>query len=215
MTAERERLNPNPGHPAFLHGLDITATGPEEWYEVVLPAIRSFTFAVLSTTDLHYAADMFASSQLPNMFTSVTKINFPKLFWFSGVAHNRRHNPYFQMTASLPALEEICFTLHTAGITTSCFSERQMLQLEVTEPLRAKERKVMRLPDLVQKYEINGLFACQRVKYIRIEYIDCEMTAFFTKVGSVVGVLREVQTYLVNGFVQHGLNVLVELVRVG
>lgn len=172
------------------------------------------TFAISCTTDLHFAADMFASSQLPHLYHNVTKIAFPKLYWFSGVAHNRRHNPYFQMTASLPHLEELTFTLHTAGITTSCFGERQMVQLEATDPQRAKERKIMRLHDVVAKYELNALFACACLRRVRIEYIECEMTAFFTKVGNAVDLLHDIQAFLINGFAGHGLNVFVELARV-
>jgi hypothetical protein len=157
---------------------------------------------------------MFASSELPHLFRFVTKVAFPKFYWFSGVAHNRRHNPYFQMTASLPALEEISFALHTAGITTSCFAERQMIQLEASDPARAKERKVMCLQDVVQKYELNGLFACMRLRRVRIEYVHCEMTAFFTKAGSPADVLMGVQAFLINGFAGYGLDVFVELARV-
>jgi hypothetical protein len=66
---------------------------------------------------------------------------FPGFYWFSGVAHNRLHNPYFQMLASLPNVEEVSFTVHTTGVTTSAFGEREMMRLEAVDPVRAKERR--------------------------------------------------------------------------
>ncbi|KAH8712253.1 hypothetical protein GQ44DRAFT_776122 [Phaeosphaeriaceae sp. PMI808] len=215
ISAERERTNANPARPTFLHGIFFDSGNPNEWHETVLPVVRQMTFNMANTIDLHHASSMFASSELPSLYLNVTKIEFPHLYWFSGVADNRAHNPYFKMTASLPNLQQLTFTLHTAGITASRFSERYMLQLEATNPCRAKERKVMPLDEVVEKYELDALFACPRLDLVRIEFIECERTTFFTKVGNPMELLREVQSYVAQGFSRMGTNVLVELVRAG
>jgi hypothetical protein len=213
MNKERTLPNANHHRPGFLHGIIPNPVNPDEWNGIVLPHIRTLTFDIPSTADLHYTSDMLASNQLPFLYHHITKVAFPGLYWFSGVAHNRRHNPYMQVAKGLPELREITFTLHTAGITTSAFGERQMVQLETTDPVRAKERKAMRVQDVVYKYDLTGLFLCDKLQRIRIEYIECAMTAFFIKTGRPVDVLRDVQMYLTDGFVQHGKNVLVELVK--
>jgi hypothetical protein len=192
--------------------MNIFTIDASQWYGSILPSIRSFTFTASSTTDLHYLAAIFDSSSHPNMFAEVTKIAFPKLYWFSGVMNNRNNNPSFLMAASLPSLKEISFTLHTAGMTTSPFGERRMLELERTDPTLAKERRLLPLDQLVQKYEFNGLF--RNVSLLRISWIDCERTAFFTRSGRASDVMNLLQTYLVDGFRRQGRNVVVEVAKV-
>jgi hypothetical protein len=45
------------------------------------------------------------------------------------------------MFASLPNVEEVLFTMHTAGVTKSAFGEREMVRLEAFDPVRTKERR--------------------------------------------------------------------------
>jgi hypothetical protein len=211
---ERERASGNPHRPSFLHGFTCTPATGVDWYGSVLPHVRGLTFVVSSTTDLHYAADMFASSQLPHLYDSVTSMEFPGFYWFSGVGHNRPHNPYFQMTATLPNLQFLALRLHTAGVTTSAFGEKKMVELEATDPVAAKERKVLKLMDLVHKYELNGLFVCKHLRRLRLEFVESEMVGFFTKEGNPVDVLKELQMHFINGFAYNRMEVFVELVRV-
>jgi hypothetical protein len=125
MTTERTLPNANPHRPTFLNGIVPNPHNPGEWNGIVLPHVRTLTFTMSSTADLHFASDMLVSNQLPYVYHHITKIAYPQFFWFSGVAHNRRHNPYLQVASGLPELRELTFTLHTAGITTSAFGERQ------------------------------------------------------------------------------------------
>jgi hypothetical protein len=90
-----------------------------------------------------------------------------------------------------------------------------MIALEQTDPVRAKERRVMRLEDVVGKYELHGLLGCASLRRVRLEYIDCDMTRFFTKVGDPADVLRDVVAWLLEAFGGMGREVVVELVRVG
>jgi hypothetical protein len=208
-------MNVSVNAPSFLHGFAVTELNQAEWHTIILPHISTFIFKISSTTDLHYFANMLASRQLESMYRAITKIDLPAFFWFSGISHTRRANPYFEMTSTLPALEEMSLRLHTAGITTSRFTERQMVALEATDPGRARERKVMLVEEVVRKYELDAIFACRRLCHVRVEYVACERIRFFTRVGDPVHLLREVQMYLVNGCALHGLDVFVELVRVG
>ncbi|KAF2030894.1 hypothetical protein EK21DRAFT_111561 [Setomelanomma holmii] len=215
IAAERGVRNANPSYPSFLHGVVFNPADADEWYNQVLPALRSTKFIFTSTADLHYAATLFSSSEIPDIYKSVTKIALPKFYWFSGVAHNRRHNPYLAILTSLPNLEQLSITLHTAGLTTSCFGERQMINLEASDPVRAKERKVMALADVVAKYELNGFFACKGLRRVKVEWVDCEMTLFFTKVGRASDLLSDLLAYLISGFAAHSMSVFVEMERLG
>lgn len=103
----------------------------------------------------------------------------------------------FQMAAHLPNLRQISFTIHTAGITA----------------IRAKERRVMRLPDVVEKYNLRALLECRSLTAISIDYIDCERTAHFVRVGDPFNLVRAVQMWLVQEFTQMGQNVTVNLNR--
>ncbi|KAH3962336.1 hypothetical protein HBI38_181930 [Parastagonospora nodorum] len=214
IASERERPGANVASPAFIHGFVVTPANYNLWSNVLLPHITLFTFEVSSSSDLHFLANMLSCRQLPLLHQAVTHVTFPGFYWFSGVAHNRRENPYFVLTKTLVGLQDISLRFHTAGITTSRFGERQMLAIEAVEPERAKERKVMRLDDVVDKYGLGGIFACPQLRRIRVEFIDCPRTRYFTRVGDAVLLLREIQMWLVTGCAQEGLNVLVELEQV-
>jgi hypothetical protein len=214
MTAVRTAPMADPSRPSFLHGIIPRPENPAEWNEVVLAHIRTMTFVISSTADLHFATAMLAANTLPWVFHHITSVVFPQLYWFSGTSLDRPNNPYFMFAKELPLLNQLSFTLHTAGLTTSCFGERQMIALERTNPLRAKERKVKSLQDVVAQYDFGSLFLCANLQRIRIEYIDCEMTAFFTRVGRPVDVLRDIQIFLITGFADRGVEVFVELVKV-
>jgi hypothetical protein len=214
MTAQRSAPMADPSRPSFLYGIVPRPDNPDEWNQIVLARVRSMTFVISSTADLHYATAMLATPGLPWLFHHITRVVYDKMYWFSGVSHNRQHNPFLVFASQLPVLAEMTFVLHTAGLTTSCFGERQMIALERTDPVRAKERKVKRIQDVVVEYDLGYLFVCTSLQRVRLEYIQCAMTEFFTKVGRPADLLREVQAFLVNGFAGHGLNVFVELVRI-
>ena len=214
ITAERERPGAKVASPAFLHGFVVSASNYNLWNNVVLPHLTLYTFEVSSTSDLHFLANMLSCRQLPLIFQAITHVTFPGFYWFSGVAHNRRENPYFVLTKAVPGLQTISLRFHTAGITVSCFGEREMLEIEQTDQERAKERKLMSLDNVVDKYDLGGIFACPQLRRICVEFIDCSHTRYFTKVGDAVDLLCEIQVFLVNGCAQAGLSVLVELMQV-
>ncbi len=213
MAAERGRSDADPNKPSFLNGITFDANHPEQWQEIVLPHVEKLTFVVASSSDMHFAGAMLKSEQLPQLYLAVRKLELPGFYWFSGVQHNRLHNPNVQMAQHLGNLRELTFKMHTAGITTSAFGERQMIQLEREGLERSKERRCLRLADVVAKYELDGLFECRCLRRICIQYIECEMTRHFCRVGNPVNILQGLQTRLIQGFARQGQQVMVELVR--
>ncbi|KAF1915920.1 hypothetical protein BDU57DRAFT_547735 [Ampelomyces quisqualis] len=181
---------------------------------MVLPHVSTFAFDIETTSVLYYATLIFSSSQLTKPYKAITKVSFPGFYQFSGVQHNRLHNPFLKMAAQLPSLKELTFTMHTAGTTTSALGERQMITLESTDPERARERVNMSLEEVVRRYELHGLFGCRGLRRVCIEYIDCQRTASFTGISHPVNLIRQIHTFLINGFALNGIHVVVELVRV-
>lgn len=214
ITAEREEVVATPDRPIFLKGVRFDTSNAQGWYEEVLPYLSTCTFVVSSTADVTYAVNIFGSAALPHMYNAVAKLELPKFYWFSGVALNRYHNPYFQMCRNLPNLRELSLTLQTACLTNQRWPERQIIALELTNPEAAKERMVLTLREVVHRYEFNALFAYASLRRLRLEYIESAMTAYFCRVGNPVDVLRQIETYLKKGFAQKGLEVMVELVQI-
>lgn len=213
ITVERERQNANPNFPAFLQGTWLWPTTQQEWFNIVLPFVMGFQFTFNSTTDLYYGAQMWASSQLTQLHQVVTRINFPGFYWFSGVAHNRCHNPYFQMMASLPSVRELTFRLHTAALTTSAFGEREMLAIEVHNDIASAGRRPLSLHQVIDYFEMTGIFSNVGLRQVRIQYVD-ETTIRNNTRGNPVAVIHQLQQWIINGFRDMGLTVYVELVRV-
>ncbi|CAO2654050.1 Nn.00g107830.m01.CDS01 [Neocucurbitaria sp. VM-36] len=214
VASERQRPGANQNRPAFLNGVVFDPNNQDQWYKVVLPYVAGLTFNLESSSDVHFLGPVFASRDLPDLYTAVTKLEFPGFLWFSGLAHNRPHNPYWQMARHLPALRALSFKLHTQGVTTSAFGERQMLAIEAVDPERSKERKCMRPQDVVAYYELDALFELRSLRRLRIEYIESSWTAHYTKNGNPVDVLQAIQAWLGQGFSHQGQAVQVDLVCV-
>jgi hypothetical protein len=214
MTAVRSAPNADPTRPAFLYGVVARPDNPGEWNEIVLPRIQNLIFVISSTVDLHWSTAMLSASSIPHLFDQIISVVFNQMYWFSGTSPDRPNNPYFMFASGLRWLRQISFTLHTAGLTKSAFGERQMIELERTDSERAKERRVKSLRDVVVQYDLAKLLTFDKLRRIRIEYINCEMTAYFTRVGRPVDVLREIQNFLITRFAHRSQEVFVELVEV-
>ena len=154
---------------------------------------------------------MFASRHLPQLSLAIRRLQLPGFYWFSGVQHNRLHNPYMQLARHLPNLRGLSLKMHTAGVTTSAFTERQMIEIETYDPARSKERRCMRVVDVVAKYELDALLQCRALQRLRIEYVECNMTRHFCRIGNPVNVLQGIRARLVDGFARQGQNVVVDL----
>ncbi|KAJ4359013.1 hypothetical protein N0V95_002549 [Ascochyta clinopodiicola] len=214
ITTEREHAASS-DCPSFLKGVRFDSTNLQKWYEQVLPHVSKCTFIVSSTADVTYGGSIFGSTALPHIYNAVTKMELPKFYWFSGVALNRHHNPYLQMCRNLPNLRELCLTIQTAGLTSQRWPQRQIIALERTNPEAAKERIVLSVQEAVHRYELHALFACTSLHLLHLEYIESAMTAYFCRVGNPVDVLQEIKLHLAQGFAQRGLEVVVDLARVG
>jgi hypothetical protein len=214
IAVERENTDSSPHSPGFLRGVRFESTDERKWYDKVLPYLAECTFVFSSTSDVLYGGSIMSSAALPHVYNAVTKVELPKFYWFSGVAANRNHNPYLQMCRNLPNLRELSFTMQTAAVTTHRFAERQIIALERTNPEAAKERMVLSLRDVVRRYEFDALFSCTSLRRLRMDYVESAMTTYFCRNGNPVAVLREVKTYLEQGFAQRNLEVSIELTRV-
>jgi len=159
---------------------------------------------------------MLQSPQLPCLYEAITKVSLPNQHWFSGVNNksNRPHNPYFKFIGWLPRLESLTFTMHNAGLTDSCFGEKQMIDIERVDVLRSRSRKVLGLNKVVENYDIAEIFRCRGLRRVRLEYVECARMRTYTVVGNAAELMRQLQIFLVNGFARHGMNVHVELAKV-
>jgi hypothetical protein len=157
---------------------------------------------------------MLNSPALPCINQAVTNLALPGFHWFSGISGNRQVNPFLQLAAICPRLEVLTFALHNAGITTSCFGERQMIQLETTDSVRARARRVLGFRDIVAKYDLDGLFTFRSLRRVGVEMVLCARTAAHTREGNALECFQMVRDYLAQGFGAQGLQVVVELVHV-
>lgn len=212
METERQRQGANAHQPAFLQGNTANANTPDWWFKHILPYVEGLTFNLKSTSDIEFMGVMLASPYHPQLFTAITKVEIPNFYWVSGTVMSRPHNPYFQMAKNLPNLRHLSFRLHNAGMTTSAFSERRMIELEAEDLERSKERRCMHWKDVVYKYELGALLECHSLRQVRIEYLECEMTAHFTKTGNIKNVLQTIQNWMGEGFDRQGQTVDVVLV---
>lgn len=214
ITVERENTAALPDQPGFLKGARYDPINPGKWYGAVLPYLSKCTFIVASTADVTYAGAIFSSTALPHIYNAVTKLQLPNFYWFSGVAHNRHHNPYLQMCLNLPNLCELSLTVHPAGLTSQRWAERQIVVLEATNPEAAKERILLPLREVVRFYELDALFACRMLQNLRLEYIESPMITHFCTVGNPMDVAQGIEAYLEQGFYEQGMQVDLELVRI-
>lgn len=185
-----------------------------EWYETVLPYLSKCSFVISSTTDVTYSGNIFGSTALPHIYNAITKVELPKFYWFSGIFLNRLHNPYLQMCRNLPNLQEVTFAMHPAGLTNMRWTERQVSIQEKDNPEAAKERMVLSVGEIVRFYELSALFACGKLRRVRMEYVESGMITYFCKVGNPANVIRDMKAHLEQGFAQRAMQVIVELVHI-
>jgi hypothetical protein len=211
ITEERNAPNAHPDRPTFLKGVQCNANNLAEWKNTVLPYVRKLTFVVESPVDADFLQNIFRSRVAPALFEAAVKIEFTGFHWFSGISGNIVNNPYLVMASHLSELQDISFTLHTASITMSQWSERQMIAMEAEGDPRAKARRLMSQRDVTAKYDLRTLFRCERLVRVRIIYVKSEMMTEFASPADPVSVLRDVQRWIGQGFRNQGQRVVVEL----
>lgn len=209
---ERERPNANPTAPSFIHDPNLAQKDLNKWMTVVLPYVSSLIFMFESLTDVHFFRAIMASPNLPQLFRAVTKISFKGFYWFSGIAHNRTANPYLEICAGLPNLQELTLTFHTAGLTTSRWHERERIKMEATDLEKSKELKVLRVTDVSGRYDLAALWRCPGLQVLHLECLNSPIVAHFVKVGDPLGPFRDLVHFLSDGFRQYcGTQVQIDL----
>jgi hypothetical protein len=148
---------------------------------------------------------------LPDIVDNILKVDMNGFHWFSGVSGNRKSNPLMILASNLLSLREMSFTLHTSAITDSMWGERQLLELERTRPDKAKERRLRTVAEVVGRYDMAQIFNSRALEHIRLVYIKSEMITPFIVQGTPEVVLGNIRKWLMQGFKEHGREVVVEL----
>jgi hypothetical protein len=211
IAVESSSPHANPSRPQFLKGISYHSDKEEEWSKTVLPYIRLLTFTIASTTDTFFIGNML--KVLPNVSKNVLQIDINGFHWFSGISQNRTKNPYLVLASQLKELKAMAFTLHTAAVTDSLFGERFLLELERTDPERAKQRRVRSVMDVTSRYGMGLMLDNKALERIRLVYIKSDMVAAYTVQGDPEDVLVKIGDWLVEGFRKQGQEVTVQLSR--
>ncbi|CAG5185715.1 uncharacterized protein ALTATR162_LOCUS11384 [Alternaria atra] len=209
IAVESSTPQANPSRPQFLKSITINAVKEDEWNSTVLPYIRLLSFTVASTTDVFFIGAMLIA--LPSLVNSILKIDISGFHWFSGISDNRRSNPFMVLASNLPSLREMHLTLHTSMMTDSKWGERQLFELERTDPDQAKERRVRSVSEITGRYGMALIFRSSALEYIRLVYIKSEMVTAFVVEGNLEVVLTNLRNWLVQGFREQGREIVVEL----
>jgi hypothetical protein len=172
----------------------------DRYTNIVLPYIASCTFEIASTLDINFMVAMLKSDSLPGMHKVVTKLAYPRFYWFSGVSNNRKSCPSLAFAASLPAVQELSITFHTAGLTTSAYNERERIRLEATDLEKSKQLRVLRLDDVVKRYDLARIFDCPRLTHVHLECINSEMVVFFARAADPLGPFRDLVHWIQRGY---------------
>ncbi|KAF2703848.1 hypothetical protein K504DRAFT_519727 [Pleomassaria siparia CBS 279.74] len=209
-----ERNNPTafPGRPRFLNGLPVYSEDPRGYQETTLPYVASLTFVITCGPDATFFKEVVQSDTFPGIDTAVLKLSFPNFHWFSGVINNRTNNPWLALCATLPNLEEVSLNFHTAGLTTSTWTERQRIRLETGGlMIQSKDLRCLRLADVVRKYDIDRLFQVRTLRKVHLTCWDSQIVKFHVNNGDPLRCFRELESYIISGFYDIGSRVDAEM----
>ena len=207
-----ERVNPGatPENPQFMAKY-ASLTSAQNYYNIVLPHIAKLTFILENTPDVNFLHNWLNAAKYPQLRDAITKLAFPKLFWFSGIAGNRKTNPCLAFASSLPAVEEITLAFHTAGLTTSNWAERERLRIEAYDVEKSKQLKVLRLQDVIKNYDLERIFRCKALKKVHLECYNSPMVQYFTRSSEPLSPFHDLQHWIQSGFMDfYGKNVEVD-----
>lgn len=195
---ERTRDGADPRYPEFL--AQFKDCSEDTYYKQVLPFVHKQRFVINTMADLNYFHRILHAPNHPNIWHAITNVSFPKMYWFSGVHHNRRVNPFMLFLEQLPAVEEVSFTFHTAGLTTSAYNERERMRIEQADLEKSKQLRVIRLQDFTRHYDFGRLFAVRKLRKVQLQCIDSEMVSFWVQNGDPMGLFRELVSWIKTGF---------------
>ncbi|RMZ69648.1 hypothetical protein GMOD_00006484 [Pyrenophora seminiperda CCB06] len=208
ITTERESPRSDFNRPLFMKGINFSAN-IAQWNTTVLPYIRQLTFRIASTVDVYWFDAMIRSRALPGLMNNVTKLDLTGFHWFSGISPNRSVNPYLASASQLSSLREVSFTLHAASITTSLWSERQAIELEITDPVRSQARRVLTLRTVLVKYGLDAFFNCTKLEHISLMYINSDIVTANIQFKDPEKLIEAIEKWLASGFKKRQQQVLV------
>ncbi|KAF2743271.1 hypothetical protein M011DRAFT_489822 [Sporormia fimetaria CBS 119925] len=199
---ERALSGANPHWPHFLASAFQGVHECDDYFAVVIPFIANCTFILKSTLDLNYLREALTSEHFPQAAQVVSKLVFPKFYWFSGVNSNRQSNPYMGFLLSLPNIEELTLTLHTAGLTAPMYTDAEVARMEARngDSELVRDLKVLTLKQIIAHYDLGRLLECNRLRVVNLQCIDSPMVAHFSKTADPVSVVVELVAHLEQGF---------------
>ncbi|KAF2787698.1 hypothetical protein K505DRAFT_209536, partial [Melanomma pulvis-pyrius CBS 109.77] len=157
---------------------------PQGYRTKTLPFVATLTFKITCVPDVNHLRKIIESPYLPELFAAITKVQFTGFHWFSGIAHNRTSNPNLLLCNILPHLQELTINFHTAGMTISAWSERDRIRMENEGNLRrSKQLKVLRMADVVRKYDLNRIFRCRNISLVRLICWDSAIVRYHSQNG--------------------------------
>ncbi|KAF2439769.1 hypothetical protein P171DRAFT_435632 [Karstenula rhodostoma CBS 690.94] len=220
ITAERlrvEALTQPLHHPSFIPDPTVATSNPSVWKNTILPTIATYTFELASLPDTDFFRSLLARPELPDLYKVITSLSFPQFYQFAGIRDNRTSNPYLDAAKSLPALEHLTLTFHTAGLTTSVHHERERIALEnLGKVEESKELRVLRTKEVVAFYKLDDVFELKKskLKKVTLVLVDSELVGHFVKKGRALEPFQELGEFFEEGFKKVKREVEVDLVLV-
>ncbi|KAF2107684.1 hypothetical protein BDV96DRAFT_672824 [Lophiotrema nucula] len=187
LKLDRESGNGDPQNPPFLSHFPTIRT-PQTLQNFILPYIASCFFVLDSQLDINYFAKII---NLLGAAPYITQIAFSGFYWFSGVRDNRRSNPALMFAAQLPYLADVTLIFHTAGLTESCYGERDRIRMESINLEQSKSLRCIRLNDVIDFYDMRRLLECNNLQVLRLDLIKSSIVERYCQQGDPASTYRD------------------------
>jgi hypothetical protein len=112
-------------------------------------------------------------------------------------------NPNLDFLVSLPNVVEVTIHFHTAGLTASVWMERERLRMENAGDLQSSKRlKVLRLAEVIAKYDLNKLLACRNLRMLNLVCLDSDRVRYHCSPTEPMSGFRELKNHFMVQFLQ-------------
>jgi hypothetical protein len=184
-----------------LRNLPTAAADLKGYLGMTLPQVSTMIFRLTCVPDLQRFMAILSSPAYPQLAHAIVNVELTGFHWFSGIAHNRRVNPSLELLASLPNVAEATIHLHSAGLTGSVWLERERLRMENAGDLAGSKRlKVLRLSEIVAKYDLNKIYACSALRVVNLVVFDSAEVRSHCNGMEPLSQFRLLRNWLMTGF---------------
>ncbi|KAF2868250.1 hypothetical protein BDV95DRAFT_610212 [Massariosphaeria phaeospora] len=168
---------------------------------MVLPWVSTLIFEIESAADISWFHAFLTSAAGAAFHPYITRVQFPKFHWFSGINQSKTVNPSLEFSAWLPNLQEVTLRFHTAGLTISRWSEKVRIEKELAGDWPgSKQLKLRKLDNVVEFYDLPALFNCNELKIVHLECVDSLMVRGYLTHGNALTVFDEIAVWMRNEF---------------